>query len=157
MKKYVFAVVLTALLAAVGFSQTVAKDVPVTQEGREVFATLTRWADAVRDRDTTALERLFAEELIITTYDGQVRGKAEELEALKPNPNRTTVSIVNEDVKVTFYGTSAVVTALMKIHSRADERDVRSAFRYTAVLINREGRWQIAALQSIRAPEAKSR
>lgn len=153
MKKTVLAMFATAFIAIPCFSQTVADEVQVTKEGREVFATIAKWADAVKSRNAKDLDALFAEDLIITSYDGKTRGKAEELEILKPNPNVRTVSIKNEDVKVRVFGSVALVTALSKMHFLINEKDVHSAFRYTAVFVKENEKWRLAALQTARAPQ----
>lgn len=75
MRKIVFAVLACAFAVTPCFSQAVAEGVPVTKEGREVFAAITKWADAVRSRDMKALDSLFEEDLIITNFDGTTRGK----------------------------------------------------------------------------------
>jgi len=114
---------------------------------------ITKWADAVRSRDTKALDSLFAEDLIITSFDGTTRGKKEELEILKPEEKVKTVSIKNDDVRVRVFGTAAVVTALTKMHFEINEKDVYMALRYTAVFAKHDGRWQLVALQTARAPQ----
>lgn len=148
MKKIVFALFLTAVLAIPCLSQTVAEDVQVTKEGREVFATIAKWADAVKNRNAKELDSLFEENLIITTADGQTRGKKEELEILKPNPEMRTVSVKNDDVKVRIFGQTAVATGLNRMHFVNAGKDVRIAFRYTAVFVNKDGRWQLVALHT---------
>jgi len=147
MKNCFFAVLLLALSAIPCISQTVAEGVPASQEGREIFTTIAKWADAVRDRDIKALDSLFEEDLIVTTGDGRTHGKKEELESMKPVANLRTVSIKNDDIKVRIFGQAAVATALNGMHLVIAGKDVRMSFRYTAVFVNKDGRWQLAALQ----------
>lgn len=132
-------------------AQTVTPD--QRKAASDVLATLTKWADAVRDRDMKALDNLFAEELIITTYGGTVRGKKEELDILKPNPNVKTVSVANEDVGIKIFGEVAVVTALTKMQFVINEKETPVAMRYTAVFVKRDARWQMVALQTAMAPK----
>ncbi len=150
MKNFIVAGLIIAAFAVAGLSQTENAE---TKEGREVFVVITKWADAVRSRDTKALDSLFAEDLIITSFDGTTRGKKEELEILKPEEKVKTVSIKNDDVKVRVFGTAAVVTALTKMHFVINEKDVYMALRYTAVFAKHDGRWQLVALQTARAPQ----
>src|SRR5688572_27688296 len=75
----------------------------ITNDTKVIFATLVRWADAVRDRDLKTLDALFADDVIITLTDGQTRGKAQELDAFRPDRNVKTTSIVNEDVSVKMF------------------------------------------------------
>ena len=115
---------------------------------KEVFATITKWADAVRDRDTKTLDKIFETDLIITTFDGKTRGKAEELQILKPGRAMRTVSINNEDLKVRIFDKTALVTALTRMNFVVGEQVSQAAFRYTAVFVKQDGRWQLVALQT---------
>ena len=128
----------------------------VSNETKEVFATIVRWSEAFRDRDMKTLEALFADDAVITLSDGRVRGKAEEVEALKPDPNIKTISVVNEDIGVKRFGDVAVVTALTRMDYVAGGKDSSLAMRYTAVFVKKDGRWQIVALQTGRAPQGKA-
>ncbi len=150
MNKFLLAAAITFVVSAGCFSQTVAPGVPVPKEGHEIFATITKWADAVRRRDTKALESIFEEGLIVSTFDGKTRGRAEELEILKPGGDLKTVSVNNEDVKVRFFENTAVVTALTRMKFLIGEKESQTAFRYTAVFVKKDGRWQLAALHTAR-------
>jgi ketosteroid isomerase-like protein len=107
-------------------------------------------AGAVATRDMAALEKLFADDLFITSYDGSTRGKKEELEALKPAPGLKTLSVENEDLRIKIYGKSAVVTAIVKMRFESGGKETVVAFRYTAVFVKKDGRWQITVLQTTR-------
>ncbi len=148
MKKLLFSAMTAAIFVVPAYSQAVAEGVPATKESHEVFATISKWADAVRDRDTKALDALFEEGLIITTADGKTRGRAEELELFKPNPQIKTRMIKNEDVKVRVFGQTAVATGLNRMDMLNGDREVRTAFRYTAVFLNKYRRWQLVALHT---------
>lgn len=141
------------LFTVVGGAQTVPET--GSRRGQEVIATVAKWAEAVRDRDTKALDLIFDDEAIITTFDGKTRGKAEELQAMRPNPNMQSVSVTNEDVAIKLFGDVAVVTALTRMRATmAGGRQSSMALRYTAVFVKKEGNWRIVALQTARAPQA---
>ncbi|MBX3243729.1 MAG: nuclear transport factor 2 family protein [Acidobacteria bacterium] len=149
MKRLVFLFLAVLFISAGSYGQA---PTPSDQNNAEaeVMKAIAKWADAVRSRDMKALDALFADELFITTFDGKTRGKKEELEVLKPNPNVRTVSVENEDVRVKLYGETAVVTALTKMQFVISEKETPVAMRYTAVFVKRDGRWQMVALQTAR-------
>jgi len=122
-----------------------------SQKGIEIMGVIAKWADAVRDRDMKVLDHLFAEDLIITTYEGTVRGKKEELEALTAFRDATLRSVVNEDVGIKLYTNIAVVTALTKMTFVMVGKENVVALRYTSVFAKLDGRWQMVALQTARA------
>lgn len=147
-------VILTVLglcFTAVAQTETTETTDPVA--AKEIFSAIAKWADAVRDRDTKALDKIFETDLIITTFDGKTRGKAEELEILKPGGDLKTVSVANEDIKVRIFDKTALVTALTRMRFIIGEKTTEAAFRYTAVFLKKDGRWQIIALQTARLPQ----
>ncbi len=145
------------ILAIAGLAGLGAAQQPVTAEQKksaaEVMAVVSKWAEAVRDRDAKALEAIFDDEVIITTYEGKTRGKAEEMEVMKPNPNVKFSSVANEDVGVKVFGETAVVTALTKMKMVASGKESSFALRYTAVFVKKDGNWRMVALQTARAPQ----
>jgi ketosteroid isomerase-like protein len=125
---------------------------PQPRTEREVSDTVKSWAASIVSRDMSALGRILADDIVITDYTGKVRGKAEELEILKPMPHVKTISVDNEDVKIKVYGKTAVVTALTKMKFNIGGMETGMDLRYTAVFVKQDGRWQIVALQTARVP-----
>ncbi len=121
-----------------------------TGVAKEVFATIAKWGEAVRARNTKTLDEIFEENVVITTYDGKTRGKLAELELLKPDPKIRTLSVKNEDIKVRIFGNAAVATGECRINYVSSEKLMNTAFRYTATFTKEEGRWQIVALHTSR-------
>ncbi|MEO8648850.1 MAG: nuclear transport factor 2 family protein [Acidobacteriota bacterium] len=121
-------------------------------DSRAVFATVSNWADAIMARDMKSLGNLFADDLVVTTYDGKTRSRAEELKMLEPKENVKTTSIKNVDLRVRVYGRAAVVTALTKMEFVISGKLATTSFRYMAVFVNNSGRWQLAALQTAAPP-----
>ncbi len=153
MKHGLLIAVMISVFAITGVSQS-GKSKSINEDLEiEVMATIQLWADAVTNRNLKALDAIFSPDLIITTYDGHTRGKAEELEAFKPNPDVKTLSVANENVRVRFYGKTAVVTALTKMGFNVKGKEVKVELLYTAVFVKEVGRWQMVALQTARAPQ----
>jgi ketosteroid isomerase-like protein len=127
----------------------------ISKDEQEVRAAVKGWADAVAARDTKALDRIFSDDLFITAYDGSTRGKKEELEALRPSPDLKTLAVENEDLRVKIYGKSAaitgVVTAIVKMRFESGGKETSVAFRYTAVFVKKDRRYQLTVLQTTRA------
>ena len=78
-----FVFLLLFAACAYGQSPTAAPDA----DARAVFETVSNWADAIKSRDMKTLGNLFADDLVVTTYDGKTRGRAEELKMLEPREN----------------------------------------------------------------------
>lgn len=117
---------------------------------REVAGVDSAWAAAMVRGDTTYLDRLFASELVVTGANGSVRGKAGELDDVRPRPEFRTHWFRTSDVSIRPYGNTAVVSGLARWQLTANGRAVENERRYTAVYVNRDGRWQMVALQVTR-------
>ena len=74
-------------------------------------------ADAITKGDATALERLFDDDIIVTSGSGTIRDKAGEIKDAAPDPDPDFVwaaPFTTEDVRVKIYRDAAVVTGLAK-------------------------------------------
>lgn len=143
-KRIFLALGIFVLYSVSAFGQTDDK----TANGREVIETVSKWADAVRSRDAKALDAIFEEFMIVTAADGSVRGKADEIALLTTNPQFRPKSIRNDDIKVRVFDDTAVATAINRTTLAARNRESSLAFRYTAVFVRKEGRWQLVALHA---------
>ena len=152
MLKIAFTILMFGCALAVG-AQTPGP-LKLDQGETEVMATIARWADAVRDRDQKALDQLFEDEMIVTAFDGTMRGKQAELDVLKPDANVRTLTVTNEDIRIRRFEKTAIATATTRMEFLISEKPVKTAFRYTAVFVKKENRWQIVALQTTRLPAA---
>lgn len=122
---------------------------------RQIIALDREWADAIARGDVATIDRLFADDLIVTSGSGEVRSKAQEMDDLKPNPDITTYFFKTEDVRARVYKDAAVVTGLARWRIRYQGRDIDHQRRYTSVFIKQQGRWRIVAQQFSRPPEQK--
>ena len=147
--------VLLGITAIQCFSQVT--DGAPTAEGRsrEVFAAITEWADAVRDRDTLRLERIFEDYAIVTLADGTTRGKKEEIDLFRFDPKTVVLSVTNDDLKVRVFGMTAVATGLNIVETKSGSKTSTFAFRYTATFVKQDDRWQIVALHTSRISRAR--
>jgi uncharacterized protein (TIGR02246 family) len=100
--------------------------------------------EAILRNDVRALDRLMADDYVVTTVGGRVANKSDEL-ALYRSGSRRTQSWDADDIRVRIYGNVAVVTgqAVVKDTLRGEGRDFQ--FRFTHVWVRRQGRWQIVA------------
>jgi ketosteroid isomerase-like protein len=117
---------------------------------RHVLALDRGWADAMVRGDVAALERLFDDDMIVTSGSGAVRGKAGELEDVRPTPDLKTYFFNTEDRRVRVYGDAAVLTGHARWRINFKGRDIDNERRYTSVYAKRGGRWRMVALQLTR-------
>lgn len=127
----------------------------LSKEEREVLAANREWADAMVRGDAAALERLFHDELVVTSGNGTVRDKAGELKDAGPSDIKTYF-FNTEDVRVRVYDDAAVVTGHARWRINYKGRDVDNERRYTSLYVKEKGRWRMVALQITRLPERQA-
>jgi len=96
--------------------------------------------------DADALDRLYAEEFVYTTFDGKVRDKAQQLSFTRSGDLRL-VSGQSDDVKIHVYGNTAVMTGRFTAKGKFRGKDLDIRERYTAVWVRKAGRWQLVVEQ----------
>jgi ketosteroid isomerase-like protein len=102
------------------------------------------WALAVQQADTAALRLIIADDYFGTTASGGIQNKQDYL-ADFISGDRRTFSLTTEDLKVRVYGETAVLTHGGRAEGEYRGRSTRGAYRWTHVLVKRDGRWQALA------------
>lgn len=105
-----------------------------------------QWEEALMRRDAAMLDRLMADDYVLTTVRGEVVNKARVLEEIKSA--NVTAKVQNTDPAVRVYGDTAVVTGLVSISGRFNNQDVSTQSRYMKIYVKREGSWQVVAAQA---------
>jgi ketosteroid isomerase-like protein len=119
--------------------------------GPELPALEQAWAEAVKQRDVEAIDRLQAEEYVFTDPAGQAWTKPRELDTIKSGDLAIDAFELSR-VKVQLYDNTAVVTLRIVWHGQFRGNDTSGPQRMTDVFVKRAGRWQCVASQATRIP-----
>lgn len=128
----------------------------LSKDEQQVLAANREWADAMVRGDAAALGRLFHDELIVTSGNATVRGKAEEMKDAGPSADIKTYFFNTDDVRVRVYDDAAIVTGHAKWRINYKGRDIDNERRYTSVYVKDKGRWRMVALQVTRLPQRQA-
>jgi ketosteroid isomerase-like protein len=120
--------------------------------GQEVGKLEREVGEAITRRDGAALDRLIADDFILTNPFGQVMTKKEAIDAVTSSGYELD-SLVNEEIRVRVFGDVAVATALGTAKGSHDGHEVVGRFRYLRVWVKREGCWRAVAAQSTNIPQ----
>lgn len=153
MRVLITAVVIFAGLAIAQGQKQENKSAGASKAEQQILALNREWADAIARGDMEALDRLFADDMIVTSSSGEVRSKAQEMDDLKPASDITTYFFKTDDVRARVYKDAAVVTGLARWRIKYQGRDIDNQRRYTSVYVKQRGRWRIVAQQLTRPKE----
>lgn len=105
-------------------------------------------------RDKAFFEKIEADEFIFTDSVGGITTKAEDVASLdKPAGEFKLISYEVDEMKVSVYEKTAVVTGRATTVLRGKDREIMNKSRFTDVFVRRGGRWQLVAGHSSRIRE----
>ena len=121
----------------------------------ELLALHEQWAAARVDGDVAFLERFYGQELRLQQADGSIVQRNDDIELFNRAGKSDSEVVKPEyirhvDMRVTRYGTTAVVTGVEQLKGTYKGRPGEMALRFTNTLVRRDGRWQLIAHQSTR-------
>lgn len=140
MKSIFVAAVLLLAITSVALGQTTKKS------EQELLKANREYDQALVRGDVGVLDRLYSDEFVYTTPDGEVRNKAEQL-AFTRSGNLRLESGQSDEVRVRVYGNTAVMTGRFLAKGKFIDKDIDIRERYTAVWVKRRGRWWLVAEQ----------
>jgi ketosteroid isomerase-like protein len=118
-----------------------------SREESAVLAADRAWADAIARGDVAALDRVFADEFVIVSPNGDVKDKRQEINNLAPAPDVTTYYFRTEDVEARVYKDAAVVRGRAVWKVKYKGQDIDNNRRYTSTYVRRGGHWLLVAQQ----------
>jgi ketosteroid isomerase-like protein len=133
MKKILAITTVILILAAAALAQE-------SRDEREVLKVNQAYDEAVLKKDAEALEKLLADDYVMTSPTGAVLSKAQKMERFRTRDIQWEFGR-SEDVKVRVIGDAAIVTArfVSKGVSRGNPFD--DSERYLCVYQRKNGRW----------------
>ncbi len=105
------------------------------------------WRQAQLDNNTSVIDHLLADDYVGISANGTIETKAQVLAARRAGSVRFTQLDLN-DVKIRFFGDTAVVTSRAELQGVNGERDVSGRYRYTRVYNRRLGQWKIVSFEA---------
>lgn len=115
--------------------------IPTDSTEDEIRRIEIEWGEAFERRDMETLDRLMADDYILTDPIGSVRTKAESLAAIERN-EVLFESTKSDNVKVRINGDTAVITGRSTFRGRYKGWSMAGQYQYTDVLVKRSGSWR---------------
>jgi hypothetical protein len=144
MKKFTGIGLLILLAGGILFAQH--NQAPSADESK-ILALESAWNLAEEEKNTGALDQMLASTFVYTEYDGSFSDKTQFLKNIKSAPINSD-QITNQDVAVTVYANSAIVTGIYKEKGMENGKQFTRRGRYTDTWINQNGVWLCVASQA---------
>ncbi len=102
------------------------------------------WNEAQVNRDAAALEALVSSRFVNTEWDGEISNKQQFLADIKDPRFKPTVLTI-QDVKMNFFGDTAVVTGIYHASGTYQSKPYDHMGRFTDTWVMDLGKWQCVA------------
>ena len=145
----VFVWLLSALCGS-GFAQS--KKQPADGTEQALMRIEREMLNAILKGDASANERYLAETYVFTGPDGTVENKTQAIADIKSGDLKLQSASL-DGAKVQVYGDTAVVTYSSNDKGTYKGKDISGKTRWTDVLVNRNGRWQLVASHGTMLPK----
>ena len=124
---------------------------PQTTDIEELAHLEAAWNEAYLRGDADAVERLCADDLIVTMSDMPVLTKAASIRILRSGRVKFK-RYATSDVDIRVYDNAAVITGRLERTREAQGHEADDAWRFTKVYIRRDGKWHVVAWHASTAP-----
>jgi ketosteroid isomerase-like protein len=144
-------IIILIVLLGVGLSLTIGQTTDKTSSRntrieQELLKANQAYDQALVRGDAAALDRMYADEFVYTTFDGAVRDKTQQLSFTKSGDLRLE-SGKSDDVRIPIYENAAVMTGRFTAKGKFKGKNLDILERYTAVWVKQDGRWLLVAEQ----------
>ncbi len=121
-----------------------------TSEEKAVMQVERDMANAHVRGDVKTFERILADELTDTSYDGRVATKQDDLKQVQGSKGGFTIDFSTMNAHV--YGDTAIVTGVAVIKAQNGGKELVLNLRFTDTFLKRQNQWQLIAAQQARIP-----
>jgi ketosteroid isomerase-like protein len=108
-----------------------------------------QWEEALLKSDVAALEKIYDDSLIYTHSNGSVDNKSVYVGNIKSGVTKYQ-SMKRDDIKVSVYGNTALVTCHWEAHVLARGNKIDTNARYLHVYVKQKDGWKMVAHQATR-------
>lgn len=102
------------------------------------------WNESQVNRDSSALDALVSNRFVNTEWDGEVSDKTKFLADIR-DPRFKPTSANIQDLKVNFFGDTAVVTGIYHTKGTYQGKPYDHVGRFTDTWVQESGKWQCVA------------
>lgn len=142
---------LALVLAAAGHQEPV-QSAGEARDRAELLRLEGVWNDAHLRGDGEALDRLWAEELVVTVPSMQPFTKAQSMGVWRTGRMKFQ-RYETSAVRLQLHGEAAVVTGRLHRSRSINDRNIDDDWLFTKTYVRRAGKWQVVAFHASEAPK----
>jgi hypothetical protein len=142
--KLLLTLCLTICVVPTAFAQTLARRRRESVDVTELRRLEKVWNDAHLTGDAATLDRLWADDLVVTLPNMPVIDKSESLAFIRTGRMKFK-TYKTSDLRIRVYRDTAVVIGQLERITDANRGEFEDDWRFTKVYVRRAGRWQVVA------------
>jgi uncharacterized protein (TIGR02246 family) len=139
-------VVIIITLCGISLAQA-AQQPKLTKAEEEVRRLERQWLDAYEQNNPDAMDRIVADDFIITFPNGAMQTKPQLMNMVKAALRgvQPRMRFYTEGVQSRTYGDTVILIGRVVTEYERDGQTVKEQSRYTDTYVRRKGRWQVVA------------
>jgi len=150
MRKLTSFVLCLVLLPAITWSQK-----PTPEDEKAILDTEYAWCQAYLKADPVALADIELDGYTLTTPEGHIDTKENEIADLKSGAIRF-LELSSHELSLNVYGDTAIVTGRTVLKAIEDNEPHDGIFQFTDTFVRQNGRWRVAAEHATRVASTAS-
>jgi ketosteroid isomerase-like protein len=140
---------ITMVLIACAFLASAQENKTLGSVEQGVLKVEMQWEQALTNGNASLLNNLYDDTLVYTHSNGKVDSKASYIDAIKSGATKYE-SMKRDDIKVSVYGETAVVTCHWEVHISSKGNKIDMNARYLHVYVRHKDGWRLVAHESTR-------
>lgn len=142
-------------LTAFGFGQTsssMGQSSSGSGDEQQLLSIEQKWADAMKNDDPGALQKIEADNYVFTNPEGKITNKQDDVNDLKSGQAKYQ-SVELSSLQAHVHGDTAIVTGHIAIKGTEKGKDISGNYVFTDTFVKRNGTWEAVATQSNKLPQ----
>jgi ketosteroid isomerase-like protein len=106
-----------------------------------------QWSEAEVKRDTEFLDKLYTDDFVVGTSQGDVLTKEQFMERVR-SPDHRWDEVNSDNIRVRVYSSVAVMTDHTSVHGFDKGQPFGGEYRFVRILVKQHGRWRAVLAQA---------
>jgi ketosteroid isomerase-like protein len=111
-----------------------------------------QWADAMTSGDVATVQRIEADDYVMTGSDGTTITKQQDVNGLKSGTEKYSEADL-ADLKPHVNGDTATVTGRITLKGTENGKDISGTYEFTDTFAKRNGAWEAVSTKSTKVPQ----
>jgi ketosteroid isomerase-like protein len=137
---------------SMGQNSSMGQNAPASADEQQLLNIEQEWANAMTSGDVATLQRIEADNYVMTNADGTTTTKEQDINGLKSGTEKYQEAELS-DLKPNVNGDTATVTGKITLKGTENGKDISGTYEFTDTFAKRNGNWEAVSTTSTKLPQ----